>query len=132
SEQCDDGNKTAGDGCSAACKFETGYKCEGQPSVCSPTKCGDGKKEGAESCDDGNAVPFDGCSATCQAEPNCADGPCKSACGDGILIDEECDDGNVKSGDGCSADCKKEAGFVCTQASTCEMLNGACVLRVPV
>ena len=132
SESCDDGNVADGDGCSARCRIELGFKCEGTPNVCTPTTCGDGKKEGAESCDDGNAVPFDGCSATCQTEPNCAAGACKSACGDGLVIDEECDDGNVKSGDGCSADCKIEPGFTCTQADSCEKINGKCVLRVPV
>src|SRR6478752_6591067 len=132
SEQCDDGNATAGDGCSPTCKFEPGFKCDGAPSVCSPTTCGDGKKEGAESCDDGNTVPFDGCSSTCQTEPTCAADGCKSECGDGLIIDEECDDGNSKSGDGCSADCKKEPGFECSQTANCEKINDACVLRVPV
>ncbi len=132
SEPCDDGNAVDGDGCSARCRVELGFKCEGSPSSCTHTTCGDGVKEGVESCDDGNAVPFDGCSATCQAEPNCADGACKSACGDGLVINEECDDGNQKSGDGCSADCKLETGFTCSQTESCEKINGACVLRVPV
>jgi fibro-slime domain-containing protein len=132
SESCDDGNATDGDGCSARCRVELGFKCDGSPSACTHTICGDGKKEGAESCDDGNAVPFDGCSATCQAEPDCSAGACKSACGDGILINEECDDGNTKDGDGCSADCKLEPGFTCSQTANCEKVNGACVLRVPV
>src|SRR6478735_7116237 len=132
SEQCDDGNKVEGDGCSAQCKFETGFKCDGQPSVCTPTKCGDGKKEGAESCDDGNAVPFDGCSSTCQAEPKCSGSGCTSECGDGLLINEECDDGNTKDGDGCSSTCKKEGGFECSQKANCEKINDACILRVPV
>ncbi|HYQ02856.1 MAG TPA: DUF4215 domain-containing protein [Polyangiaceae bacterium] len=132
SEQCDDGNTTAGDGCSANCKFESGFKCDGQPSVCSPTKCGDGKKEGAESCDDGNTVPFDGCSSTCQTEPKCTDTGCTSECGDGLLIGEECDDGNTKSGDGCSSDCKKEGGFMCSETANCEKINDKCILRVPV
>ena len=133
SEQCDDGNKTAGDGCSATCKFETGFKCDGQPSVCTPTVCGDGKKEGAESCDDGNGVPFDGCSSTCQTEPTCKGDGCTSECGDGLIINEECDDGNTKDGDGCSSTCKKEGGFECAlQTATCEKINDACILRVPV
>lgn len=132
SEQCDDGNQVAGDGCSAQCKFETGFKCDGQPSVCTKTTCGDGKKEGAESCDDGNAVPFDGCSSTCQTEPKCTGTGCTSECGDGLLINEECDDGNTKDGDGCSSTCKKEGGFTCSQTANCEKVNDACVLRVPV
>ncbi|MEI9954472.1 MAG: DUF4215 domain-containing protein [Pseudomonadota bacterium] len=133
SEACDDGNLVDGDGCAARCRLELGYKCSGMPSVCSHATCGDKVKEGTESCDDGNAVPFDGCSATCQTEPDCSmSGGCKSACGDGLVIDEECDDGNVRDGDGCSSACKLEGGFTCTRANNCEKINGACVLRVPV
>ena len=33
-EQCDDGNTTDGDGCSANCGIEAGFGCIGQPSVC--------------------------------------------------------------------------------------------------
>jgi len=33
-ETCDDGNATAGDGCSGACAIETGFACSGTPSVC--------------------------------------------------------------------------------------------------
>jgi fibro-slime domain-containing protein len=133
SEACDDGNAVDGDGCSTRCRLELGFKCSGMPSACSKTTCGDKVKEGAEGCDDGNAVPFDGCSSTCQAEPDCSmSGGCKSACGDGLVIDEECDDANVRDGDGCSSSCKLEGGFTCTQADNCEKLNGACILRVPV
>ncbi|MGE3544126.1 MAG: DUF4215 domain-containing protein, partial [Kofleriaceae bacterium] len=34
SEACDDGNEANSDGCSAMCIIETGYMCEGEPSVC--------------------------------------------------------------------------------------------------
>jgi fibro-slime domain-containing protein len=117
-EQCDDGNKVDGDGCSSMCKIEIGYKCDGSPSVCTHTTCGDGKKEGAEGCDDGNSMPFDGCSSDCQNEPVCkGTDPCTSRCGDGIVMgSEECDDGNNTDGDGCSSSCKIETGFKCTQA----------------
>jgi cysteine-rich repeat protein len=33
-ETCDDGNQTAGDGCSATCLVEAGWKCSGAPSTC--------------------------------------------------------------------------------------------------
>jgi fibro-slime domain-containing protein len=131
SEPCDDANVDDGDGCSSRCKLEIGYKCEGSPSTCSATTCGDGVQEGAESCEDGNTLPFDGCSAICQAEPDCAGGPCTSECGDGLIINEDCDDGNTAAGDGCAPDCTVEEGFTCEpQATACEMINGACVLRV--
>ncbi len=118
-EQCDGGPKGVV-GCSADCKLETGYKCEGSPSTCTPTVCGDGVIEGTETCEDedGNTVPFDGCDANCNSEPDCSSASgmgCTSSCGDGLIIgDEECDDGNGSSGDGCSADCKVEEGYTCS------------------
>jgi fibro-slime domain-containing protein len=132
SEQCDDGNVGVGDGCSDRCQLERGKKCEGQPSVCTDTTCGDNVQEGAETCEDGNTVPFDGCSPTCQREPDCNGLSCISECGDGLVIGEACDDANLIDGDGCSSSCSIEGGFTCLLESTCERLNGACVLRVPV
>ena len=35
-ESCDDGGTDPGDGCSATCTVESGYICNGSPSVCSP------------------------------------------------------------------------------------------------
>lgn len=131
SEQCDDGNTEDGDGCSGRCRVELGSECNGAPSVCTETVCGDGEQKGAEACDDGNQLPFDGCSALCLREPNCDGLSCTSDCGDGLMINEECDDGNNVDGDGCSSSCTVEAGFTCTQVSTCEQINGECILRVP-
>ena len=51
SEQCDDGNTTSGDGCSATCTSEP--------------VCGNGIVEGSEQCDDGNTVDDDTCSNSC-------------------------------------------------------------------
>jgi cysteine-rich repeat protein len=119
-EDCDDGNATSCDGCSADCRAETG--------------CGDGVRCGNEACDDGNADNCDGCSAACTVETGeqCGDGSvnatcgeecdppgaactseCKRIpmCGDGIQdAGEECDDGNTVSCDGCTADCRIETG----------------------
>jgi cysteine-rich repeat protein len=36
SEECDDGDRFSGDGCSAICRVETGWQCTGEPSVCTP------------------------------------------------------------------------------------------------
>src|SRR4029077_18488222 len=33
-EQCDDGNTTDGDGCSASCTIESGYRCGAPPCAC--------------------------------------------------------------------------------------------------
>jgi fibro-slime domain-containing protein len=131
-EGCDDGAREPSDGCDERCRMESGFKCDGNPSVCGPTTCGDGLIEGAESCDDGNAFPFDGCSPTCQAEPVCAPGQaCSSTCGDGITLnDERCDDGNLRDGDGCSSACQVEEGYNCSQPEGCE--GDECVLRLPI
>ncbi len=40
-EECDDGNLTEGDGCSAQCGVESGWGCQGEPSICT-TGCGNG------------------------------------------------------------------------------------------
>ncbi|HEU0032639.1 MAG TPA: DUF4215 domain-containing protein [Kofleriaceae bacterium] len=94
-EECDDGNTTSGDGCSATCEIET------------PPCCGDGHVDPGEECDDGNTTSGDGCSATCEIETP----PC---CGDGhVDPGEECDDGNTTNGDGCSATCQLEDTCVC-------------------
>ncbi|MBN4059271.1 DUF4215 domain-containing protein, partial [Endomicrobium sp. AH-315-J14] len=59
-EQCDDGNLTAGDGCSANCTPES--------------RCGDGKRDAGEICDDGNEDSGDGCSADCSSDESCGNG----------------------------------------------------------
>jgi fibro-slime domain-containing protein len=96
-ELCDDGNASAGDGCSDTCQLEPGYTCvtPGQPCV-ALTFCGNGVLDGLETCDDGNVVSGDGCSASCQVEtgwqcpvPNSS---CTTLCGDGIVVGrEQCD-----------------------------------------
>lgn len=130
-EQCDDGNSDQ-PGCSATCKFEIGYKCEGSPSVCTPTVCGDGVQEGSETCEDDNTTPFDGCSEICQAEPQCTDSGCTGTCGDGLVLnDEECDDGNNLDFDGCSSTCKEEPGYICKQG-TCDPATEDCTLQLSI
>jgi cysteine-rich repeat protein len=50
-ETCDDGNTASGDGCSSSCQVESGWSCDGTPSVCT-LLCGDGLVDGDEDCDD--------------------------------------------------------------------------------
>ncbi|HRI65721.1 MAG TPA: DUF4215 domain-containing protein, partial [Polyangium sp.] len=112
-EACDDTNTTAGDGCSATCTVEPGYRCTGSPSTCVPLVCGDGILSGTEECDDNNTTANDGCSATCAVEPGytCTGTPatCTFTCGNGNITGNElCDDGNTMSGDGCSAICEPD------------------------
>jgi cysteine-rich repeat protein len=116
-EECDDGNRLDGDGCSASCQFEHGWDCFAD--VCIPSACGDGVRVGPEECDDGNRISGDGCSIRCTIEPGwvCVteNFPCRRAvCGDGAIeAQEQCDDGNDDPGDGCDANCQLEPGFHC-------------------
>ena len=147
-EECDDGNNTPLDNCSADCR--------------SNETCGNGVVDTlkGESCDDGNTVDGDGCQGDC-VFPSCGDGiidaefneacdcgrdaesqsplcpainsndvnaECRpncqpGRCGDGIVDDatEACDDGNFVLGDGCSPDCKSDE--VCGNGVT-DFLNG--------
>lgn len=66
-EACDDGNTTAGDGCSATCTVESGFACNGAPSTCATT-CGDGVVAGAEQCD-GAALAGATCASVTPATP---------------------------------------------------------------
>lgn len=107
-EQCDDGNRDNGDGCSSICQNEI---------------CGNGVLDSGEQCDGGDINDNDGCSSSCnfeycgdtilqtgeQCEPPSVD-TCNAfcftiACGDGFLDlvpgVEECEDNNATAGDGC-------------------------------
>ncbi len=84
-EECDDGNNTNGDGCSANCLNETGAEV-----------CGNGMIEAGEGCDDGNINNGDGCDSSCRSE----------LCGDANLdAGEECDDGDLDDSNNCSSFC---------------------------
>ncbi|MGC4117498.1 MAG: DUF4215 domain-containing protein [Myxococcales bacterium] len=154
-ETCDDGNTTAGDGCSAACVVEGGYNCTGTPSLCTAI-CGDGQRRGAEGCDDNNTTSGDGCSSTCKIEngspcnqtapgalgnASClstfcdtASGPpgtCRPLCGNGMReTGEGCDDGNTTAGDGCNAICRVENGSACNATAPGLTGNASCASGV--
>ena len=118
-EECDDGNTMAGDGCDASCDREA--------------YCGDGVEDAGEACDDGNNRSADGCRSDCGSDETCGnmivdyavgevcDGtpgcdPMTCAmimgCGDGMVAaGEECDNdvGTPPARwDGCGADCREE------------------------
>lgn len=115
-EDCDDGNGTDCDGCSAGCTsegcgngtLECSEECDdgntangdGCDSSCYNAVCGDGSQQGGEQCDDGNTVDGDGCDSGCTLEV-CGNGSQQSG--------EECDDGNLTSGDGCDSNCTNTA-----------------------
>jgi len=104
-EQCDDGNQLPGDGCSGECVIETGWECEGSPSVC--RSCGDGV------C----SVGEDECSCP---EPECAG---IGTCGDGLCCPSR--DENVCS---CPDDCLEEGAVTCPDGFCCpeERADGNC------
>jgi cysteine-rich repeat protein len=114
-EACDDGNTTAGDGCSATCQLETGFTCTGPAnglSSCSGAACNNGVINSGEQCDGPTpgALPTATCNVDCTTR----------VCGDGkrnVPSGEACDDGNILNGDGCSSTCTLETGapgFTCT------------------
>ncbi len=118
-EECEDGNTTDGDGCSASCLREGGD---------SVGICGDGNLDqssagAGEDCDDGNTTDGDGCSAQCLNEGSRSVG---STCGNGSVGftssqgGEDCDDGNKSSGDGCSSICLNEG------SSSAAEINAIC------
>ncbi len=84
-EECEDGNRIDGDGCSHVCMFE---------------ECGNAVVDYDEECDDGNTDDGDGCNSICEIEPYCGD--------NNIDPGEECDDGNTDNGDGCDSICELE------------------------
>ncbi|MBI2552297.1 DUF4215 domain-containing protein [Candidatus Uhrbacteria bacterium] len=114
-EECDDGNTTSGDGCSAVCLNEGSnfsLRCGDGRACRNASECGPGEScqggrclDRGEDCDDGNLENGDGCSSQCLNEGT---GP--ALCGNGkINPGEECDnDRNRQAGDGCSAQCLRE------------------------
>ena len=127
SEQCDDGNTLAGDGCSGTCQVEPNHTCPPQGGACSVSfRCGDGVINPGEVCDQGQFTGSPGCSSDCKTQDpgyNCAPGQqCVAlfVCGNGrIEQGETCDPPNP--GNGCSATCQTEAGFRC-QPGSCARL----------
>ena len=138
-EFCDDGNTSAGDGCSALCRVEAGYSCPQAGQACLLVeRCGDGRLALAtEGCDDGNTTAGDGCTAQCAIEANYVcptpGQKCTStvACGDHrVTAGEACDDGNTTAGDGCAANCTLEPGWSCPAGLACRAARCGDGLRV--
>ena len=67
SEQCDDGNKNNGDGCSRICQIEGNWVCPEPGKPCKDVSpCGSGVLTTNKVCDDGNNKSGDGCSSDCK------------------------------------------------------------------
>lgn len=130
-ETCDDGNATAGDGCSSSCAIENGYQCMAPGEPCKAI-CGDDLKVDGEECDDGDmpAASGDGCSDRCEIEDGyaCVTDPvdvisvCTASCGNGTTdAGESCDDGNANDRDACSNRCRRAPGETCSASTQCEL-----------
>ncbi len=155
-EQCDDGNETSGDCCSATCQFETaGGACGGDGNSCTNDVCDAAgtcihpARPDGTACTDGSAcTQSDACSAgacvganpvICTASDQChvagtcnpADGTCSNPSKpDGTA----CTDGNAcTQTDACAAgSCVGANAVACTPsdschlAGTCDPASGAC------
>jgi cysteine-rich repeat protein len=131
-EVCDDGNKTPGDGCEAACDKYTctdpATDCGAAP-VCQKAQCADvtgaGGKVG-QSCGFVADASVNGTSpAGCAAPSACQNGACSAPgamCGNGVPeTGEECDFG---AGNGAGTGCEISCKFSCsTAADTCADAN---------
>jgi len=112
-EQCDDGNMTSGDGCSATCLAEVGFYCALPGEPCHDVVCGDGNQETYVIANDGSGAPGSG--GSFGAGGSSATGGSAGAGGSpyAVYAYEGCDDGNTTSGDGCDAGCEIETGYIC-------------------
>ena len=133
-ENCDDGNRIGGDGCSGICTVEPNWECPTAGQPCKSTiVCGNGNRQIGEGCDDNNTTAGDGCDANCNVEAGwyCAGtdstNPASTSvchklasCGDGrITTGESCDIGAANgTGVGCDATCKTQDGWVCRPLPT--------------
>ncbi len=134
-EQCDDGNATAGDGCTA-CKVDPGWNCEeGATPPCTAGACGDGFVAGTEECDDGDLFSGDGCSASCKLEPGyecpAQGGQCVAVvCGDGIVSGSELCDPAPPASDPSCPDCGDCGDGIVSGTEECDdagsVVNGKC------
>lgn len=101
-EQCDDGNSAAGDGC-VDCLIERPplsddtYECVAEPVSAELIP------------EDTTVPPWWPVSGGCTKEDDCGNGR--------IDGDEECDDGNTNSDDGCSDSCVIEENYTCAEGA---------------
>ena len=126
-----------GDGCSDACRIETGWVCDRVTQECEP-ECGDAIRVSIEACDDGNLINGDGCDSSCRLEGpqwlcqsyvlalDSTTSVCEPVCGDQVVTGAEtCDDGNTVDGDGCSAACQVELGYWLTRYGQSQFHTGS-------
>lgn len=123
-ETCDDGGIVGGDGCSSICSVETGFVCEGTPSVCHPevSLCGNGELDTGEACDDANRSADDGCAGDCTVEPGWG---CTRVLGERSICtrhnpEDACGNGHVDAGEECD-----DSSNSCCDMSNCHFASSA-------
>ncbi len=107
SEQCDDGNKVDGDGCSNACKVRCAQNLE----------CPSGLLCIGQECSE--------CTNSLQCSDGfCVEGRCRQAlpiCGNGAVEPGEvCDDANGDDADGCTSSCLFPRDHACVASAQCQ------------
>jgi cysteine-rich repeat protein len=121
-ETCDDGGIVPGDGCSATCLIENGFRCSGQPvSTCTPAPtCGDSTCETRERYNERQCQPWE--QGTMCANTDYCPNDCPT-CGNGSKEgNEACDDSNTTPNDGCTS-CTVDTDYTCngTAPSICQL-----------
>lgn len=138
-EQCDDGNKTNNDGCSATCMKESSDTCTDSDGGYVPTVRGTATAKTLQATDfcsaDGTLREYkcagaDSITSTTYTCANtCENGACVPAtniCGNRITEPPElCDDGNLSDNDGCNSTCKTEVACTDSDGGTNTMIKGS-------
>ena len=124
-EQCDDGNRISGDGCSKYCMFEDDSADSSDSDSDSTDSGSDSSDSGSDSSDSGSDYPDDSTESGDSPDSGDPDADGNTICGNGIVEDgEQCDDGNTLSGDGCSEYCM----FENEKSSKSKSSGGGCSL----
>ena len=127
-EQCDDGNNTAGDCCSATCQFETG-SCDDGDACTTADTCSAGTCVGGPplACDDANVCTSDTCNpgSGCVFNNEPVGTPCRGVAG-ACDVAETCDGLGICPADAKStAECRAAVGS-CDVAESCDGVSNDC------
>jgi len=141
-EDCEDGNKIVGDGCSV-CHFDcqTSKDCD-DGEVCNGDETCDTSKAGKQMCTAGKPAADASACTLAAGAGTCKGGVCVAmGCGNKMKDPgEDCDDGNADDADGCTRKCKFtctmdadcDDGDACTGAEKCDPATHVCTAGTPV
>ncbi|MBI5505343.1 MAG: DUF4215 domain-containing protein, partial [Deltaproteobacteria bacterium] len=124
SEQCDDANTEAGDGCGPTCAIESCFTCANEPSICAP------QPDGTACEDDFFCNGSDACiGAACSGH---AGNPCPDAGECSFACDEEWQTCQTPLGKPCESDGDPCTHDACDAAGSCEHLADTSACRADV